>query len=560
MAIECRDKRNHFNARTLFQTERIEMPHANNHMQVDFSGPDFERLRRTQHAYGLLLERDPDNADALHALGVIAHQRGDYQNSLDLLTRAVAADPHKSSYYVTMGVVCEALGRASQAIAAYRRAISLKSDNAEAHHNMAIALQSTGDSRGAADAAMRATRLRPDCPEFHNTLGYALRHSGEYYRAIDCFKKAVSLKRDYAEAYNQLGVTLNAVGRYEEAIESYHQAILNDPEYAEAHWNMALVLLLTGRFAEGWRQYQWRRHPDLEMLTYPHALGGPVWDGSKFLGKTLLVHYEQGFGDTLQFVRYLPLVKSLGGTVILEVRKPLRALLGAMPGVDVFVDASPQHGANMEYDFHVSLMDLPGLFAKTEPEIPSHVPYIYADRLKIDFWRQRMDSRSLNVGVVWSGSTSYERNNVRSCRLEDFAPLDAVDGVTLYSLQKGEPASEIEECRQTVPVVDLGRWIEDFADTAAAIANMDLLVSVDTSVLHLAGAMGKPAWALICAAPEWRWLLDREDSPWYPTIKLFRQKQVGRWDEVFQRVRRELELLTAGTNANKRATASSLAD
>ncbi len=512
-------------------------------MQVLLSEPDIDRLRRTQRIYSKLLEREPENADALHALGVIAHQQGNYQGALDFLTRAIAANPDRPQYHITIGIVHEALGSLDLAVAAYERAISLQPDNSDAHHNLAIALQLAGNAEAAVNSAGRATQLRPDCSEFHNTLGYALRQCGRYDCAINSFRKAVSLKADYAEAYNQLGVTLNAAGRYDEAVESYHRAISIDPNYVEAHWNIALVLLLTGRFAEGWKEYRWRRHPDLEMVTYPHTLSGPRWDGSEFAGKTLLVHYEQGFGDVLHFVRYLPMVKNRGGTVILEARQPLRGLLEMLPGVDLFVEASDRHAPDVHYDFHVSLMDLPDVFGATEATIPADVPYIHADTIGVESWREHVNTSSFNVGIVWSGSVSYDRNNVRSCGLEDFAPLAAIEGVTLYSLQKGPPVSQIEQYRQSVPVVDLGCHINDFADTAAAIENMDLVVSVDTCVLHLAGAMGKPAWALICAAPEWRWLLNREDSPWYPTMRLFRQEHLGQWTDVFERVRRELERL-----------------
>jgi Flp pilus assembly protein TadD len=512
-------------------------------MQVLLSEPDIDRLRRTQRIYSELLEREPQNADALHALGVIAHQQGNYQGSLGLLTRAIEVSPDRPRYHVTIGIIHEALGSLDLAIAAYERAISLQPDNSDAHHNLAIALQLTGNAEAAVSSAERATQLRPDRPEFYNTLGYALRQCGRYDCAINSFKKAVSLKADYAEAHNQLGVTLNAVGRYGEAVESYRRAISIDPDYVEAHWNIALVLLLTGRLPEGWKEYKWRRHPDLEMVTYPHALDGPRWDGSGFAGKTLLVHYEQGFGDVLHFVRYLPMVKSRGGTVILEARQPLRGLLETLPAIDLFVEASDRHAPDVHYDFHVSLMDLPEVFGATEATIPADVPYIHADTTRVGEWREHVNTSSLNVGIVWSGSVSYDRNNVRSCRLEDFAPLAAIEGVTLYSLQKGPPVSQIEQCAQSVPVVDLGCRINDFADTAAVIENMDVIISVDTCVLHLAGAMGKPVWALICAAPEWRWLLDREDSPWYPTMRLFRQEIPGRWNTVFECVAEELQLL-----------------
>ncbi|HUT30692.1 MAG TPA: tetratricopeptide repeat protein [Sedimentisphaerales bacterium] len=508
------------------------------------------RLAQAEHFYNLLLQIRPDHPFGLHSLAMIASQTGRSELALDLLAKAIKIDPENPQFHNTRGIVLEALGRPDQALEAYQYALALKPDYAEACHNMAIALIAQADYAAAVDKCTQATSLMPDSAQPHNTMGFALEKLGRYTEAVESYKRAVQLAPDYAEACNHLGVALNAMGRYQQALQNYRHAIRIDPDYAEAHWNLSLALLLTGNLAEGFEEYQWRRHPDLAILTYPHRYDKPRWDRSDFTGKTLLVHYEQGFGDTIQFIRYLPMVKARGGTVILEVRKPLLALLRAFPGVDELVEASPHAKPPAQFDLHVSLMDLPGIFETTLANIPADVPYLHADPAKADYWRKRISCDHFNVGIVWSGSSIYERNHLRSCRLDDFLPLAAIEGVKLYSLQKGGPAAQLNESAEQIPVVNLEEHLHDFSDTAAVIENLDLVISVDTCVPHLAAAMGKPTWTILCAAPAWQWLLDRSDSPWYPTMRLFRQTKTGQWADVFHNVAEHLTKLVAETARN----------
>ncbi len=512
-------------------------------------------LQQAEELYRLVLQSDPNLPVALHALGLIAHQMGKYDVAVELIDKAIANDPRVPQFYNTLGLVFEASGKLEEAIDAYRQAVQLKPDYAEAYHNMGIALQSQGRFRLAVQKCRQAVSLKPDYAEAYNTMAFALQMQGQHNEAIENYRRAVALKPDYAEPYNHLGVVLNAQGRYAEAIESYRQAIQVDHDYAEAHWNHALALLLSGRLTEGWKEYEWRRNPNLEMLTYPHLYQMPRWDGSTFVGNRLFVHYEQGLGDTLQFVRYLPMVKARGGTVIFEVRKPLLGILRGFPGVDELVEASFRESPAVKFDFHASLMDMPGIFGTTLETIPAEVPYLHADSARVRYWRDRIAEGPPNakqrvwgspgadfkVGIAWSGSSLYERNHVRSCGLRDFAPMAGIDGVKLYGLQKGRPADQMAELAGEIPVVNLGEQFDDFTDTAAAIENLDLIISTDTSVPHLAAAMGKPVWLLLCCAPEWRWLLDRDDSPWYPTMRIFRQRKRGQWGPVFQRVDEELK-------------------
>ncbi|MHC4568697.1 MAG: glycosyltransferase family 9 protein [Planctomycetota bacterium] len=343
------------------------------------------------------------------------------------------------------------------------------------------------------------------------------------------------------------------------------QAIMLKPDYAEAHWNQGIVYLSKGSFQEGWREYDWRRKTDWHVSAYPHSHRKPRWNGESFVGRRLLVHCEQGMGDCIQFVRYLPQVKALGGTVIFEAWKSLHGLLRDFDGIDELEELSFDTQTQAQFDAHVSIMDLPGLFGTSEYTIPASVPYIHSDPVKVAHWRQKLAGPDLKVGIVWAGSARHSNDHNRSCRSEHLGRLAQTDGVRLYSLQKGVPARQANEmsfvsrasrprtagCKpaaastsQPEPSVpNLGEQFQDFTDTAAAIEGLDLVISVDTAIVHLAGAMGKPVWVLLAYAPDWRWMLDRTDSPWYPTMRLFRQKQWGHWDSVFRVVGQELRVL-----------------
>jgi tetratricopeptide (TPR) repeat protein len=502
-------------------------------------------LQLAEKLYRMVLQNDPDNPVALHSLGVIAHQREKDDTAVELIGKAIANNPQIPQFHNTLGLVLEALGKFEEAVASYQQAVSIKPDYAEAYHNMAIALQSQGRYAAAVEKCKQVVSLKPDYAEAYNTMAFSLEQQERCVEAIENYRQAVRFKPDFAEAYNHLGVVLNTQGCPTEAIENHRRALQLDPDYAEAHLNLSFALLITGKFTEGWKEYEWRLNPELDIITYPHSYETPRWDGSCFTSKRLLVHYEQGLGDTLHYVRYLPMVKTRGGTVILEVRKPLYRLLQSFPGVDELIEASSDNKPAVKFDYHVSLMDLPKIFATTQETIPAEVPYIHACPTKAEYWRKKLASADFKVGIVWAGSPAYENNRYRSCTLKCFAPLTEIDGVRLYGLQKGEAAAQMDELAGTIPVTNISREFEDFTDTAAVIENLDLVISVDTSVLHLAGAMGKPVWALLSFVHSYRWMLNRQDSPWYPTMKLFRQKKLGQWQPVFQRVAEELRIMAA---------------
>ncbi len=568
------------------------------------------RLEQAEALYKIVTKNHPDHSSALHSLGMIACQRGQYRLAAEFVAKAVAADRQIPQFHNTLGVVLAAVGKTQKAIDAYRRAISLKPDYAEAYANMADTLQSQGQYPAALENCKKAIqlqpalagayynlanilrqqgrhdeaienyqhviRLKPDFAMAHGNLAVTLKEHGRnaeavesYKQAIrlmpadatlrhdlgtvlkDCqrcdeatesYKQAIRLKPDYPKAYNSLGVAMKECNRCPEAIENYEQAIRLKPDYADAHWNRSLALLLSARLAEGWKEYQ-RRYDDLNTINYPYYNQNTLWNGSSFAGKTLLVRYQQGLGDNIQFARYLPMVKERGGKVIYETKKPLTNLLRPLDGIDELVEVSSNGRPAASFDLHISLMDLPRIFGTTIETIPSNVPYLYADPAKAQVWRNRIPPKDLTVGILWAGAPAHRNDRNRSCTLADFAPLAEIDGIQLYGLQKGDAPNQADTSPAEIIAANLGEEFEDFTDTAAAIENMDLVVSVDTAVLHLAGAMGKPTWALLPFAPDWRWMLERQDSPWYPTMRLFRQKRPGCWPDVFADVKKELQAL-----------------
>jgi hypothetical protein len=328
-------------------------------------------------------------------------------------------------------------------------------------------------------------------------------------------------------------------GRSKKALDHYQQAVALRPDYAHAQWNLALMLLLTGQFEAGWQKFQWRRLAELDAITDCQRRMPPTWDGSPFRKQRLLIRTEQGLGDNLQFIRFVPQVKRLGGTITVETVPSLMELFSQIPEIDLLIVSQSYSQHPCEYDLITYIMDLPSILKTTLKTLPGDVPYLYADIAKVNHWQKKCITPKLKVGIVWAGSADHANDANRSCTLEAFVPLTRLANVQLYSLQKGDHEQDLTR-HDHLPIIDLAPDLHSFGDTAAVIDLLDLVISVDTAVLHLSGAIGKPAWALIPFAPDWRWLLNREDSPWYPTLRLFRQTKAGQWQDVIQRVMEQL--------------------
>jgi hypothetical protein len=382
-------------------------------------------------------------------------------------------------------------------------------------------------------------QFQPDHLEAHNRLGILLAKQGRQEEALPHFLAVLRLDPRQARAHNNLGAALSELGRPAEALASFERALELWPDYAEAHKSRAMVRLLRGDFERGWAEYEWRwQCQDFS----PRAYRQPPWDGSPLGGRTVLLHTEQGLGDTIQFIRYAPLVRACGGRVVVECERALLPLLRSCPGVADWIAAG---AALPEFDVRLPLLSLPRALGTTLATVPAAVPYLAADPDLVARWRRELSfSDGVKVGVVWQGNPKNAADRRRSVPLLQFEPLARVEGVRLVSLQKGPGAEQLAEATGRFPVTDYGSRLDvgagAFVDTAAAMRALDLVVSCDTAAAHLAGALAVPVWVPLSLAADWRWLLGREDSPWYPTMRLFRQERLGDWAPVFARMAEEL--------------------
>lgn len=521
--------------------EMPEIPQFYNTLGVAFK--EAGKLQEAVDACKQAISLNPDYVEAYNNLANILQSQGRQDEAVENYKHVVRLKPNVAEVYYNLGIVLNKQGHSAEAIENYKQAVRLKGDFAEAYYSLGNILRAQGRQDEAIENYKKAVRLKPDFFKACNILGEMLNERRRYAETIELFKRFLQLRPDYSDAYNNMGVTLMKQGHYDEAIENYRQSLKLNPESIEAHRNIGMLFLLTKRFKQGWEEYEWR-HKSANNICQPY------WDGSSFEDKRLLVHCEQGMGDSFQFVRYLPMVKERGGTVIFGDRKPILAVLRQFPGIDELAEVAPGAKPNINFDYHVLLLSLPGIFETTLETIPAEVPYLYAEPEKAQYWKNLFVRDGFKVGIVWAGggvlgagAYGLKKEYDRSCSVEDFAPLARIDGVRLYGLQKGKRAEDVDNLPEDIALTNFGEHFEDFADTVAAIENLDLIISIDTAVAHLAGAMGKPVWTLLPFAPDWRWMLDRQDCPWYPTMKLFRQRKPDDWREVFARVEKELQKL-----------------
>jgi tetratricopeptide (TPR) repeat protein len=506
---------------------------------------ELERFAEALESYDRALVLRPHLAEALNNRGNTLQALGRFAEALESYDRALALRPDLAEAHYNRGNTLQALGRFAEALKSYDRALALRPHLAEAYYNRGNTLQQLLHFAEALESYDRTLALRPDDAAALNNRGNVLRDLGRLEEAEACYRETLRLKPDYAEPRNNLGNVLGALGRLEEAEVCYREALSLSPDSPALHINLATLLLLAGRFEEGWREYEWRWQ---DKQPQPRKFTQPLWAGEETRERVLLLHAEQGFGDTIQFCRYVPLAASKA-SVILEVPRALAHLLSSLDGVERIVvrgDALPP------FDLHCPLLSLPRAFGTNSATIPGKVPYVKADTAISAAWKRRLaDLPGLRIGLVWAGSARDSRpatmiDRRRSITLGQFARLADVLGVSFVSLQKGDPASQTRSPPQGLVIRDWTEELEDFADTAALIEALDLVISVDTSVVHLAGALGRPVWLLNRFDTCWRWLLGRNDSPWYPTLRQFRQPKPGDWDSVLTEVREALTQLAAG--------------
>jgi tetratricopeptide (TPR) repeat protein len=531
-------------------------------------------VQQAEHICRELLTIHPHDSDALYLLGIIYDRIGDYDSAIESIKKSLQFNPVNDYACFDLGNILRKKERTDEAMLFYQKAVQLNPSNAGAHYCLAVALQEKGRFEAALNSYTKVLQINPNHADTYNNMGSVLQETGQLDQAVNCYRKALSINPDLFMAYNNLGNALmergqfdDAVAHYQkavglnpdfaggycnlgvalqnkqeinEAVAAYQKAIGLDPDYIDAHWNLSLALLLSGRFREGWKEYEWRLKKK-DHIYYVRKFSHQLWDGvSDISGRTILLHAEQGLGDTIQFIRYAPLVAQRGARVVVECQKELKALLHNIGGTHDVVAYGEQLP---EFDMHCPLLSLPLLFDTTLETIPTGLPYMNADTLSCESWKVKVqhDNSGQKIGLVWAGNLTNTKGRYRSCPLETFSPLARIDDITFYSLQKGEASEKAKYPPKGMKLVDYTEEIHDFSDTAALMQNLDLIISVDTAAAHLAGALGRPVWTLLPFNPDWRWMLSREDSPWYPTMRLFRQPSFGDWESVIARVAGELK-------------------
>jgi Flp pilus assembly protein TadD len=444
------------------------------------------------------------------------------------------------------------VGRSNAAITCFRRATKIAPDFAAAHYNLGNALGEQGQHGEAITCFLKAIALAPGLAEAHSNLGAALRHQGQLEEAATCYKTAIELAPQFPLAYFNFGTVLEEQRHMDEAAACYRKAINLQPDFAVAHHNLAMVLLTLGDMEAGWQEYEWRWKTP-QMAGEARNFLQPQWRGEPAVGKTLLIHAEQGFGDNLQFCRYAPLAAARGLRVIMEAPKPLVRLFQSLPGIDQIITAGEPLPS---FDLHCPMMSLPLASKTTMATIPAAPAYLFADPAKIKHWQIRLEaaaSQGKRIGLVWAGRSKkgnrahVEIDRRRSISLKQLAPFFELPGLLFFSLQKDKSA-EAEFL-----VIDFMTEMADFADTASLIANLDLVISVDTAIAHLAAALGKPVWLLNRFNSDWRWLDGRRGSLWYPSLRLYSQPCPNDWASVVTEISNDLRGFAVGETFHQRA-------
>ena len=537
------------------------------------------RFQQAAEGYWKVMEANPGHTQATYLLGMVMHEIGENEKAIELISQALAFGYGGAEEYCNLGIIYNQLGRLEDVVECQKQSIARDPQYTAAYFNLGNAYRDLSQPEAAIEALQTAVAQKPDFPQAYNNLGLAQYDAGRFEDALACYDKALTSKPDYTDAYLNMGNALRELGRPDAAAVSFQKAIVLDHDLFEAHNNLGNVLmeqdqleaaaasyataiglkpddpgahknlgiisLLQGDFETGWPEYSWRRledDPVFKVRNYKQ----PFWDGEDLTGKTIFVYPEQGLGDIIQFVRYLPMLRQRGGRVAFDIPLPMARLMWDLDGIDV----SLKDGDTLPpFDYHIPLLELPKLLGTTLDTIPAAKAYLHVDKNLVEAWGERLGRKEeFRIGLVWGGSPDHLNDRNRSIEPELFRPLVETPGVSALSLMVGRDG---EAGRVFGDVVtDLAPDLGDFADTAAAIANIDLVISVDTAVAHLAGALGTMVWTLLPFNSDWRWMLGRDDSPWYPSMRLFRQEKREDWEGVIERVAAELaDLAKDGPNA-----------
>jgi tetratricopeptide (TPR) repeat protein len=519
------------------------------------------RLPEALQSYTLALAIEPGNAETLHNRAVVHALLGQHAEALQDYDNLLARDAERAPDLIGRGGALVALQRNAEALIPLERAIALLPGDAEAHIQHGVALLRLKRHAEALASFDRALAIQSDLPEVLTNRGVALVALDRPEEALVSFERSLALNGAPADTYTNLGVVLRSLGRYREAASNFARTLARKPGDPAARLALAFVHLTLGDFNQGWPLYE-ARFEESSLAAPARDFGVPRWHGREVLcGKTLLVHAEQGLGDAMQFCRYLPRLAAQGIAIVFEVMPQLKALMQSLPGAVQLIGRGEQLPA---LDYHCPLLSLP-LALRTElTSIPADVPYLAAQPQRVAAWSARLQAiPGLRVGLCWQGNPMVEQlvwARGRSMPLAALAPLTKVPGVSFVVLQKGPGSEQLREVAFRDHVIDLGSDFDAgpdaFLDTAAVMAGLDLVITTDTAVAHLAGALARPTWLVLPAIPEWRWLLERSDSPWYPTMQLFRQRRRGDWDEVIGVAAAALASLAAGRRSGSQVAAA----
>jgi tetratricopeptide (TPR) repeat protein len=501
------------------------------------------KLDKAERLCGEIVRHRPHDVDALHLLGMLNYQRGQLAEALALLRTAVAIDDRRADMWSDLGLILLAFARFDEALAAYDRAYGIAPDDLDALNGRGVALLGLDRTVEAIASYDRVLALDPAHIDALGNRGNALLKLNRLHGAIASYEAALKMAPRHARLLTNHAVALRWLDRPHEALMGLTRALVSSPDFAEARFVQALVKLTLGDFRAGWKGYE-SRWATAAFAPHRRNFAPPLWLGDQPLaGKTILLHGEQGYGDVIQFVRYAPRVAALGATVILEVQPELVRLLARVTGVAAIV----AHGKPLPaFDCHCPIMSLPLAFGTELATIPADIPYLAANVDDIAAWRERLPrSRPVGrrrplVGVAWAGNITHKSDLSRSMRLATLRPLLELPNVQFVNLQHDMRAQDADARRNCPQLKEVGARFADFAETAAVIAQLDAVISVDTAVAHLTGAMGKPLLLLLPFAADFRWLRDRRDSPWYPTARLFRQRELDNWDGAVDELRNEL--------------------
>jgi tetratricopeptide (TPR) repeat protein len=538
---------------------------------------DQEKFQEAEHFFQQAASIDQNFPPLYHNFGLHYSKRKLYEKAIALFDRALQIFPDYLPFHSDRGCALAEIGRLKEALDSHNRAVAMAQSDARAYSNRAQTYFKLRDYVGAvrdSDEALKhdpnypnawlgrgnalcilrrdgealtaydnALALKPDLPEAWGGRGTALCKLKRHDEAFAAFEKALDLKPDFAEAWNDRGNVFYELQRYDEALAAYERALTLKPGFADAMFGEAFIRLLLGDAVRGWSKYEsrWDTH---QHMAQRRDFTQPKWLGeSSIAQKTILIHAEQGLGDTLMACRYTPMVAALGAKVILEIQPALLPLMQGLDGVSQLVAT----GAPLPpFDVHCPMMSLPLAFRTQMDTIPANTPYLKTPTDAVAGWRARLNGDGFKIGIGWAGNPDFRRDHDRSILLKNILPVCSVEGARFFSIQKDLRNGDREILQSNPRIVHMGGEIRDFRDTAAIMESLDLIISSDTSIVHLAGALGKPIWILLPFNPDWRWMLERGDSPWYPTARLFRQRSDGDWRSVTDEVVAELRKLIAG--------------